>query len=316
MSEKLKVYFLGAGDIAVPVLERIYGSDRIELVGIGTQPDRPAGRKKQLVPTPVGAWCAENGAECDKPVSVNDPEYLAHLKELAPDFILVVSFGQLLREEIIALPKISCVNIHASLLPQFRGASPIMAALLNRCEKTGVTFMQIDKGLDTGPVYTMFEHLISDTEKCDELERNLGELGAEHCVDVLYRIASGELKEVPQDDEKSSYTGKVKKSDGVIDWSLPAEDIIARVRAYYPWPGATFKIEKKKGPVVIRITDAELVDASGRPGEVLTADKKEWIISCGEKAVRINKLVPQGKKEMSGAEFLRGAQIPVGTVLG
>jgi len=316
MSKALKVYFLGAGVISVPVLQKVYESDQIELVGIGTQPDRLAGRKKTLVSTPVGAWAQENGIEIDKPNSVNSREYLDHLKELDPDFILVISFGQLLKEEILNLPKVSCVNIHASLLPELRGASPIIASLLNLCDKTGVAFMKMDKGLDTGPVYKMFEHVISDTERCDELEMNLGNLSADHVVETLQQIASGELRHTDQDDSKSTYTGKVKKSDGVIDWNKSADAVRAMVRAYYPWPGATFRYERKKGPVVIRITDAEIVDMQGKPGEVLVADKKEWIVACGEKAIKLNKIVPQGKGEMGGADFLRGCQIPVGTLLG
>lgn len=315
MKKSLKVYFLGAGMISVPVLQTVFDSDEIELVGIGTQPDRLAGRKKELVPTPVGKWAIEKGVEIDKPESVNSQEFLEKLHKLKPDFILVISFGQLLKEEILNLPQISCVNIHASLLPQFRGASPIIAALLNQCKKTGISFMKMDKGLDTGPVYKMFEHTISSTERCDELEMNLGQLGANNVVSVLKGIANGEIKETPQDDSKSTYTGKVRKSDGVIDWSISAPELVAKVKAYYPWPGATFRYEKKKGTVVIRITEAETVDMNGRPGEILVADKKDWIIACGELAIRINKIVPQGKSEMSGADFLRGCQIPTGTIL-
>jgi len=315
MGDALKVYFLGAGVISVPVLQAVYDSDKIDLVGIGTQPDRLAGRKKVLLPTPVGAWAQENEIEIDKPESVNSREYLDKLKALDPDFILVISFGQLLKEEILNLPKVSCVNIHASLLPKLRGASPIIASLLNGCEKTGVAFMKMDKGLDTGPVYKMFEHVISDTERCDELELNLGNLSAGHVVDTLEKIADKELEPIAQDDSQSTYTGKVKKSDGVIVWSKSAASIISKVRAYYPWPGATFRYERKKGPVVIRITEAEIVDIQGQPGEVLVADKNEWIIACGEKAIKLNKIVPQGKSEMGGADFLRGCQIPVGTVI-
>ncbi len=315
MSDKPKVYFLGAGTIAVPVLQQLVDSDVIDLVGVGTQPDKVAGRKKQLVPTPVGAWCSENDVDLDKPVSVNAPEYLDKLRSLDLDFILVISFGQLLKEEILNLPKVSCVNIHASLLPELRGASPIIASLLNQCEKTGVAFMEMDKGLDTGPVYKMFEHVISPTERCDDLELNLGILGKEHVDDTLLAIYSGELGAVAQDDSKSTYTGKVKKSDGVIDWSLAASEVLAKVRAYYPWPGATCRYERKKGPVVIRITEAEVVEMTGAPGEVLVAGKKEWIVACGVGALKLNKVVPQGKKEMGGADFLRGCQISEGTIL-
>ena len=315
MSERLKVYFLGAGMISVPVLQTVFDSDAIDLVGIGTQPDRLAGRKKQLVPTPVGAWAAENGVEIDKPESVNSQEYLDKLRALDLDFILVISFGQLLKIDILNLPKVACVNIHASLLPELRGASPIIASLLNQCKKTGVAFMEMDKGLDTGPVYQMFEHTISATERCDELEENLGQLGAQNVVAVLEGIAKKEIVAVAQDDSRSTYTGKIKKSDGVIDWSVTAAQLIAKIRAYFPWPGATFRYEKKKGTVVIRITEAEIVDMSGEPGEVLVADKNEWIIACGDAAVKINKIVPQGKSEMGGADFLRGCQIPQGTIL-
>ena len=311
----LKVYFLGAGVISVPVLQAICNSNHIDLVGVGTQPDRLAGRKKELVPTPLGIWASENGIDIDKPESVNAPDYIDKLKQLQPDFILVISFGQLLKVEILNLPEVACVNIHASLLPKFRGASPIIASLLNSCEKTGVTFMKMDKGLDTGPVYKMFEHKISNTERCDELEMNLGDLSANNVVCTLEEIANGELIDVVQDDSQSTYTCKVTKKDGTIDWTTSANSVLAKIRAYYPWPCASFRYERKKGVVVIKVTEAVSVEMQGKPGEVLVANKTEFIIACGNGAIKLNKIVPQGKKEMSGADFLRGCQIQEGTIL-
>ena len=307
MNSKPKIYFLGSGDIAVAPLAKLYASDKIELVGIGTQQDRPAGSKKQLTPTPVGAWAAENSIEIDKPSSVNNEEFLSKLTDLAPDIIFVASFGQLLKPEILELPTVACVNLHASLLPLYRGASPIAACLLNGDEVTGVTFMKMDEGLDTGPEYCRLE-LETANMKADELEIALAEMSSRHIECLILKIASGKLCEVWQDDSRATYAGKIKKADGIIDWNESAEKIICKIRAYYPWPGASFTYQTPKRPMKITVTDAELADVPSDlpPGETITADKTGWIIATSKGALSITKLKPEGKGEMTAAEFVRG----------
>jgi methionyl-tRNA formyltransferase len=305
MNDKPKVYFLGSGDIAVAPLAKLYTSDKIELVGIGTQQDRPAGRKKQLTPTPVGAWAGDNNIEIDKPKSVNTEEFLNKLHDLNPDIIFVVSFGQILKKEILELPTIACVNLHASLLPLYRGASPIAASLLNGDKVTGVTFMKMDEGLDTGPEYCKLELETGDM-RADELEIALGEMSANHIECLLLKITAGELCEAWQDDSKATYAGKIKKSDGIIDWNEPAQKIVCKVRAYHPWPGASFTYQTPKRPMKITITDAEAVEGSDEPGKTIKADKTGWVIATSDKALSIKTLKPEGKGEMTSAEFVRG----------
>jgi methionyl-tRNA formyltransferase len=301
-----KVYFLGSGNIAVASLAKLHVSERINLVGIGTQMDRPAGRKRKLMPTPVGAWAAENNIEIDKPASVNSEDFLLMLRELNPDIVFVASFGQLLKSELLELPRTACVNLHASLLPDYRGAAPIIAAVLDGISVTGITFMKMDKGLDTGPMYCAFEQRITD-ERADQLEEKLGLLAAEHVEIVIEKIVSGELELHEQDHDKMTYAEKIKKEDGLLDWNEPAEIIVRKIRAFYPWPGMSFTIETPKKSLRITITEADAIsEHSATPGSTITADKNSWIMACGIGAIKLKKVKPEGKGEMSGSDFVRG----------
>ncbi len=307
ITNKSRVYYLGSGDIAVAPLQKLHNSQIIDLVGVATQEDRPAGRKRQLMPTPVGAWAAEQGIAIDKPASVNSPEFISKLKSLDIDILFVLSFGQILKKEILDLPKIAPVNLHGSLLPLYRGASPIAATLLNQDKITGITFMRMDEGLDTGPEYCNFEYQIQN-ERADELESVLAGLSAEYIEEVLAKIAKNELPPIPQDDQNATYAGKIKKSDGVIDWSMPAEKIVAKIRAYHPWPGASFTYETPKRPIKITVTEAEALhcDTDLPPGTKIKANKNGWEIATGTGALSIKRLKPEGKGEMTAAEFVRG----------
>jgi len=314
--DKVRVYFLGAGEIAVPVLAALTVNPHIELVGAGTQVDRPAGRNRRLTPTPVGEWAESNSYFIDKIESVNAGVFIDKLRSLRPQIILVISFGQLLKQEILHLDGAVCVNIHASLLPLYRGASPINAAILHRRDVTGITFMKMAEGLDTGDIFCAFDYPLDGTEDAESLETALGRLAAEKTPEVLCRIVQGELPAVPQQEAEATLTRKIRKEYGIIEWHNDADDIEAIIRAYHPWPGASFSLENAGKNLKLRVTAARIVkDMSGRPGEVLRADKKQWIIACGAGALEILKVVPEGKKEMGGADFLRGCRIVVGTVL-
>ena len=311
IQKKIRLYFLGSGKIAVPILQAVANSDSIEVVGVGTQEDQPSGRKKKLHPTPVGAWAEENGIVADKPNSVNKFSFLSKLESLSPDFVLVASFGQLLKKKILSLPGLGCINVHASLLPKYRGASPIIAPILNGDVSTGVAIMEMEKGLDTGAVFASFEHRLTGVENAEGLELVLGRIAAENIEDVLMKIYYNELVSLPQDHSKSTYVGKIKKSDGEIDWSFSAIKIERMIRAYYPWPGVYFYLnldnnKRKK----IQITEAVVChNENVEQGQVVKADKKGWIIACSTGSLEIKKMIPEGKKEMSGAEFIRGCRI-------
>jgi methionyl-tRNA formyltransferase len=218
--------------------------------------------------------------------------------------------------DILEMPKISCLNIHASLLPKYRGASPIVNAILNRDNSTGNCFMEMEKGLDTGPVYRIDELLLDGSEYADSLEIELGRLAAGSVVQTLLDIASGKLTAVEQDNKLATVVSKIRKNDGIVDWNRNATDIEAMVRAFHPWPGAIFEIKTPKRSLKLSLTEAKVNnEKSGSAGEILQADKQGWIIACGSGALEILKVIPQGKKEMRGIDFLNGCHLETGTVL-
>ncbi len=315
MGEKLKIYFMGAGPIAVPVLRKLAGSDAVDLVGVCTQPDRSAGRGGRLTPTPVGGAAAELGLAVDKVDSVNTAEFLAYLESLAPQMIVVISFGQILREGVLALPPAGCVNVHASLLPKYRGASPVVSAIRHLDERTGVAFMRMERGLDTGPVYHTETVALVRTERADRLELHLGDVAAAAAIPVLRKIAAGSLQAVPQQHALATVCKKICKADGAIDWRKPAQEIEAMTRAFAPWPGAYFTLTSPGRSFPVTVSSARVqLDRCCVPGEILQCDKRGWIIGCGRGALELLTVSAPGKREMAATAFLnglRGAELSI-----
>ena len=314
----IAVYFLGSGALAVPVLEGLLKDGRVRIVGIGTQPDKPAGRKRQLCPTPVGQFCAERGLAVDKPASVNTPEFLDRLKGLAPETVVVASFGQLLKEAILGLPSYGCLNVHASLLPRWRGASPINAAILNGDAEAGICFMAMDRGLDTGAVYEAWPLALQGDETSESLERELATLAAGRIADCLESVCRGGRRPRPQPTEGATYAAKLRKQDGIIDWNRSAADIDRQVRGLQPWPRAGFQLETDKGPCTLQVVRAELLKCprpttDTAPGTILEAGNQGLVIACGQDALRLIRVIPEGRPEMAAADFLRGARLLPGT---
>lgn len=309
----LRIYMLGSGPIAVPVLKKLHEQSRdglLDLIGVGTQPDRPAGRKRQLTPTPVGSFAAENNIAIDKFVNLNDETALAKIGALQPDFLLVVSYGQLLKKPLLELPRFGCVNIHASLLPRYRGASPIASAIASGDPATGVCFMDMEIGLDSGKVYETVIKPLDGSEYADLLEITLGEMAAERTLEVLEKIADGTLPGTVQDPAQVTMTTKIRKSDGIIDWQQSASAIEAKIRAYAPWPGAIFALPLNGDVKNIQITRAKIVENANNiaPGTVIQADRKGWVIACGNGALELQEIIPPGKKAMTAANFLNGCR--------
>ena len=287
-------------------------------MGVGTQPDRPSGRRRHLHSTPLGVAADTLGLHLNKPASVNTDEFVNHLEKVSPDVLLVVSFGQILRSPLLTLPGCACLNVHASILPRHRGASPIQAAILAGDSQTGVTFMRMDEGLDTGDIYTCVQYPLTGTETTRTLEKALAELAGNHVVDVIRKVVSGRLKPVAQDESRATYAKKIKKSQGEVVWKLPASELECQVRAFNPWPHSWFYIPAKKGRKRIQITAASVEvgnDGAQVPGEVIQADQYGWTIACGADRLRILRVVPEGRPEMSSEEFLRGARLAVGDIL-
>lgn len=287
------------------------------MVAVVTQPDRPKGRSLRLQPSPVKVRAVELGLPVWQPERCRAPDFLEHLRAAAPDLIVVAAYGQLLPPALLELPPHGCLNVHASLLPKYRGASPIQAALLNGDPETGVTLMRMDTGLDTGPMVAQERTPIAPGEDAAHLHDRLAELGAALLVRSLPAYLEGRLTPLPQPLEGVSYAGKITKEDGRLDWSLPAGTLDRRLRAFTPWPGVFTHLPDPGKPVLLKIWRAEPVaEATGRPGEILRADRDGIVIACGQGALRVTELQREGGRRLTAGEFLQGHSLPPGLVLG
>ncbi len=305
MNDKPKIYLLGSGKLAIPFLTALRQSETLDFVGGATGVSKPGKRGKKLLPTAAKSFAETLGVALEEVPNVNDAAYLERVKALAPDIILVVSFGQILRRDILALPKFGCVNVHPSLLPRYRGASPVVQAVLNQDGETGVCYMQVAPALDAGDIYRVFRRKLDGTEYADELEAELAETAARHLDETLLKILSGELPGVPQSGDVV-VCGKIAKSDAAINWRESARNIAAKVRAYHDWPGA-FAVEAATGTRVgiSRVTLRE--DLAGNPGEMVSGTPKNQLcIGCGSGALQLDEVIPSGGKAMPGAAYRNG----------
>ncbi|NQZ68056.1 MAG: methionyl-tRNA formyltransferase [Lentisphaeria bacterium] len=301
----------------MPVLDELARDDRFEICGCATQPDQAKGRKRTLTATAVGEWCAANNIEADKPDDVNETNFLSYLGKLCPQIILVFAFGQILRKELLDLPELGCINIHGSLLPKYRGASPVNAAILNGDKLTGISIMKMDEGLDEGPVYKKLTIEMTGRETYMSLSKQLADFSADHIAGALLDIVSGETRAVEQGSEGLSIVKKIKKENAVIDWNQPAVKIERMVRAYYPWPGAWFQLEQnsKLRKMIITEADVNSTHSNQCPGQIVQADNEAWVVSCSDTNLEIKKCIPEGKKEMTGRDFIRGCKLELGSFI-
>lgn len=313
----IRVYFLGSGSLGVPILERLADDPVILITGAGTQPDRPQGRHRRLAPTPLGEAAVALGLVADKPLNVNAPEVVDRLRALALDLIVVVSYGQLLRAPLLALPRCGCLNVHASLLPRHRGAAPIQAAIQYGDAETGISFMRMDAGLDTGPVYGQVRLPLCGRETAMDLQVALAGLAAGQIVRWVRAICHEGLQPAPQPTAGATVARKITKEQGRLDWRLDANLLGRQVRAFNPWPGSWFDLPTAKGRRRLLVTAAvvEPVPEARAPGVVFQADQNGWRVACGQGALRIERVVPEGRGEMAAAEFLRGCLVVPGTRL-
>jgi len=310
----LRVAFMGTPELAASVLRALCAS-RHPVVAVVSQPDRPAGRGRRSHTPPAAAFAKERGLPLLQPESVRTAGFRAWLAEHTPDIGVVAAFGHILGPRVLATPRLGCVNVHASLLPRWRGASPIQAAIDHGEAATGVSIMQMDEGLDTGPVYHMRAIPIGADETAAELHDRIAALGGEALVATLDAIAAGSARAVVQDDARATWAPLLSKGDGAIDWRAAAVAIARRVRAFWPWPGtftdlggATLKVLP---PVEV------LPHAHGAaPGTVLAATPDGVEVACGEGALRLRRLQLSGRGPLDVAEFLRGRSIAPGIRLG
>lgn len=305
---------MGTPQFAVPTLRALIAHH--DVVAVVTQPDAPAGRGRAVSPSPVKALAAQHGLPILQPESLKPPEVVDQLRAYAPEVIVVAAFGQILRRPVLTLPPHGCVNVHASLLPRWRGASPISAAIAAGDDVTGVTIMQMDAGLDTGPILSQRSEPIRPDDTAGALGARLAEIGARLLIETLPGYLAGLIQPVPQDEARATRCGLLRKEDGRIDWQRSAVEIERHVRAMSPWPSAFTRWEGRLLRV-LRVA-ARAVDAPQSalsPGAVFMAGKAVCV-RCGDGAVELVEVQPEGKRPMSGEEFARGQRGLIGSRLG
>ena len=307
----MRIVFMGTPEFAVPSLE-ILMENGYEVVGVFTQPDRPKGRGNKLTPSPVKVAAQKYGIPVLQPEKIRKTG-VEDLRSLKPDLCVTAAFGQILSQEILDIPPMGNINVHASLLPKHRGSAPIAWAIMQGDPKAGVTTMMMDKGIDTGDMLLTAETEISETETCGELTERLSRIGAELMLETVKKMEDGSLQRVPQDHEHMTYDPMLEKQFGIPDWTADANKVRGQINGLNPWPCVAVEMEEGR----LKLLRAALAEGTGKPGEVLKADPKAGlVIACGNGAVSILELQAPGGKQMKASDYLRGHSIPVGTVLG
>ncbi len=297
----MRIVFMGSAALACPSLERLLTS-ALNVVGVVTQPDRPKGRDLRPAACPVRAHIGQREIPILTPINVNSPESIAQLRSWRPDLIVVVAYGQILKPALLAIPARGCLNVHASLLPRYRGAAPIQWAIARGETQTGVTTMFMDAGLDTGDILLQSVLDIDPEENTGELMGRLARLGADVLLRTLSGIADGAIAPIPQDNNLATSAPSLKRDAGAIDWSRPAAVIVNLIRGCTPRPGAFSRLDGSQ----VKVFKATLSDGSGEPGQILSADNNGIVVAAGEGSVRLLEVQPESRKRMSAADFARG----------
>ncbi len=324
-NDKIRCVFIGTPSFSIPPLYALINDERFDIIAIVTQPDKKAGRKQIITPPPVKIEAEKYNIPIYQPEKIKDLRL--KIEELKPDLIVVVAYAQIIPESILSIPKHGVINIHGSLLPKYRGASCIQAAILNGDAETGVTIMKMDKGLDTGPVLTQSSIDILPDDTAGSLYEKLSELGAKILSPCLKKYIAGEIEPRPQDDSLSSYAGLLKKQDGKINWRKSAIEVERFIRAMAPWPSAFtiaplikgvggLKADGKNNRIlkILEVNYNILKINNYKTGELFLHDEN-LAVQCGQDALIIKKLQLEGKKEMTAEEFLRGYKNLIGSIL-
>ncbi len=304
----MNIVFMGTPDFAEESLRALVGAG-YNVSAVFTKPDMPVGRKHILTPPEVKVAAEELRLPVYQPTTLKDDQVFETLKDLNPDLIVVVAYGKLLPKRVLDLPKYGCINVHASLLPKYRGASPIQWAIVCGESETGVSTMLLDEGMDTGDILLTAKTEISDTENVEQLWDRLKEMGGKLLIDTVKGLEENSITPIKQDESQASYAPIIKKTDGLIDWSKSAFEINCKIRGLHAWPVAYTKVDGK----ILKIFSAEIVEKQGECGKVLKSEK-ELIVACGEKALKITELQLEGSKRMKTEDFLRGKKITAETL--
>lgn len=301
----MRIVFIGTGEIGVPTLRALQKSEH-ELGRVVTQPDKPVGREQKITAPPIKKALTAGGpnagpAQTLQPARIKDREAIDQIRTLAPDVIVVMAYGQILPRAVLEIPKIACLNLHASLLPRWRGAAPIQAAIAAGDREAGMTVMYMDEGLDTGDILLQREIDISPSETGATLHDRLAQIAPEALLESLRLLAAGNAPRIPQDQALATYAPKLNRETGRLNWNESVEAIERKIRAYNPWPGAFTEFSGRN----LKIFAASIVDLRGKPGEILRKDR-ELVVATSDRALSLTDVQLEGKRRMSAAEFLRG----------
>jgi methionyl-tRNA formyltransferase len=301
----MRIAFIGTGEIGVPTLRALQKSEH-ELAKVVTQPDKPVGREQKITAPPIKKALIAGGpnagpAQTLQPARIKDREAIDQIRALAPDVIVVMAYGQILPRAVLEIPKIACLNLHASLLPRWRGAAPIQAAIAAGDREAGMTVMYMDEGLDTGDILLQRKIDISPSETGATLHDRLAQIAPEALLESLRLLAAGNAPRIPQDQALATYAPKLNRETGRLNWNESVEAIERKIRAYNPWPGAFTEFSGRN----LKIFAASIVDLRGKPGEILRKDR-ELVVATSDRALSLTDVQLEGKRRMSAAEFLRG----------
>jgi methionyl-tRNA formyltransferase len=319
----MRIVFIGTGDIGVPTLRALRRSHKHHLAGVVTQPDKPVGRAQRIEPPPIKKALTSGTAPSAplrtgsgralpakvsilQPARIKDQQAIDEIRSLQPDAVVVMAYGQILPRDLLEIPPVACLNLHASLLPRWRGAAPIQAAIAAGDRETGITVMYMAEGLDTGDILLQRKTDISPADTGGSLHDRLAQIAPDALFDAFAMLAKGNAPRIPQDNALATYAPKLTRDDGRIDWHQSADLIERKIRAFNPWPGAfTALTTKPDKRLKLKIFSASVVDLSGTPGEILHSEK-ELVIAAGKDAVSLNEVQLEGKRRMSTTEFLCG----------
>ena len=311
MRKSWRIIFFGTPSFAIPTLKRLL-QETDEVVAVVTQPDREKGRGRKVVPSPVKEFALQHKISVFQPKKVKDENFYENLKALQPDLIVVVAYGQILPKSILDIPRYGAINVHASLLPKYRGASPIAWAILKGEKRTGVTTIKMDEGMDTGDILLQKEIILGERETFESLHDRLALLGEEVLMETLERMKKGDLTPIPQDHSEATFAPPFKKEDGRIDWKKEAREIDCQIRALNPWPGTFTEWNGR----LLKIFSGEVRQgiSKGEAGRVVWVGADFIEVETGNGSLLIKEVQLEGKRRMSVKEFLSGHSIPVGTV--
>ncbi len=315
--QPLRILFVGTGAIGIPSLRALAADPSIQLCGVVTQPDKPAGRQMLPAPPPIKTEALRLQLPVYQPEKIKAPTSLAQFRYLQADLFVVVAYGQILSKEVLDTPALGCLNIHASLLPKHRGASPIHSAILSGDKETGITIMWMDEGLDTGDICVVKKTPIRRRDTAGILHDRLAEIAPEALSAALHLIRQKRAPKIPQDATQASYAKKLVREDGLLDWTLPQVELDRRIRGLNPWPCAHTTIELGQGPKLLKVFSVIISrHCKGRPGEITRVDRHGILVAAGVGGLLLREVQMEGKKRMKASDFANGVQLEPGKFLG